>query len=52
MPARAVEDEHGMGTDCDVSRDFREVGIHGFSADKGQHEAHCRTTRRADRANK
>jgi len=46
-PADGFPDER-----CDVSRDFRHVGIHGFRADKGQHEAHCRTTRRADRAKK
>jgi hypothetical protein len=42
--------QDGMGARRYAAGDFGQMGIHGFGADGGQHEARCRTTRRADRA--
>ena len=50
MPARAVEDEERMGTECDTAGDLGQVGVHRRGVDEGQDQPCRGAARRADRA--
>ena len=52
VPARTVEDEHGMGAGSDAAGNFRQVGIHRCGADDGQDQSRRNSARGADRAEK
>ena len=50
VPARAVEDEHGMGARRDGKGDLGEVGVHRGGVGEGHDEPRRHAARRADRA--
>ncbi len=48
MPARPVEDEHGVCSGGDAARDFGQMGSHGIGVDGGQDQASHSPSLRAD----
>ena len=48
MPARAVEDEHGMRSGGDGAGDLGQVGVHRRRVDEGQDQPRSDAAGRAD----
>ena len=50
MPSGLIEDEHGVGSQRYLGRDFVEMPLHGLGVASGQDEAGADATLRADGA--